>query len=154
MRFSLWSDKRKLMWQTIVRKIKKFLGIKTDEEIIQSYQKIAEQEEQIDPEEYQCKVLFAINNKGGIVLDIDWYKNDPIVAENLGNLLYAINSGFFENNCVNVVSNEGTKHPEKMQFVKRSLECYGDRKKGNVLIKPSQVFSVSYFHDQTNQPQQ
>lgn len=138
----------------IIQKIKKWLGIKSDQDIINEYEDIVKSSQKQDnippPKEgagYQCKVLFIVSDDGNILLDINWDKPEEIIAENLGNLLYAINNGIFENSCINVITNEAIKNPGKAEFVKKCLESYNNKKKDRVLIKPSEVFSVNHFQD-------
>ena len=88
----------------------------------------------------QSIVSFLITKTGNIDLNISWDEVDQTTARNLATVLFLINSGAFENNCAELLVQMAQEDPQQMPFVRSIIVEWNNRKAGDPLIKPSEVF--------------
>lgn len=144
------------MIRKMIQSIKRLLRIQDPvnisdeelEEIINSTVKLPEGQSVEDrsqipanPEDsVQSVVSFLITKSGNIDLNISWDQEDLITAKNLATVLFLINSGNFETNCAELLVQMAQQQPEQMNFVRTIINEWNERKSGETLIKPSEVF--------------
>lgn len=122
----------------------------TDEQIEQSINTILDANTQLEatsthvpPENlYQSKIEFILDQNGHVDINVSWSDTSEETAENLGILLYCINSGTLENNCVELLVKIIQEHQNSRSFVKKVIEIWRNKKNKEPLIKPSEVFSI------------
>jgi hypothetical protein len=88
----------------------------------------------------QSIVSFLITKQGNIDLNISWDDTDEVTAKNLATILYLINNGGFENSCAELLMKMAQEDPEQMPFVRSIIVEWNNRKTGDDLVKPSEVF--------------
>lgn len=88
-------------------------------------------------------IIFAIDGKGQITIQVNWSKPEPHVAEYLGKLFYHVNNGHLEQNCFAILEDSINHKPKASTFLKNIVDTWKKMKDENEpVLKPSEVFKL------------
>lgn len=90
----------------------------------------------------QSHLEFILRPTGQIDMNIDWYDNSELAAHQLAYLLFAVNTGKFEADCMNLLLKIAQQNHDMYPFVNECVERWKKIKSGEGIVKPSQVFSA------------
>lgn len=93
------------------------------------------------------RIVFNVDEKGCVAIQIQWSHATESIAEALGTLLYYINSGKLNQQCENILNATMQNNPQMRPFIRQIGQHWTSNiKKSEQTVKPSEVFQIGRQH--------